>query len=523
MPLALVTLDRVDVRLSGARILSEVSLELRRGEGLAVVGVSGSGKSTLLRLIRGELWPHPASRGRRLFHDADGASESPIGVRERFTLVAPEAQDAYVRRDWDLPVEAVIRSGFFDAPYPAERATAAQAARVREVAELLGVSALLPRSILELSRGEARRVLLARALAPAPELLVLDEACDGLDARAREAFLGHVSAVLHRGTAVVMATHRPAEIVPEIRRVVVLEGGRIVREESRAELLRGVDPDRDRHRMAAHPERGAAAGGAKSRDDRGASRLRLQASGKRTGDHEVSPEARGLRPVPSPLFSLSSVTVLVDGRAVLTDLSFSVHPGEQLALVGPNGAGKSTLLRLLAGEEQPARGTITRLDLGRRASALELRGRVGLVSPELQARHRFDAIGEDVVLSGFAGTIGLAEAPSAEQRDAAAAVLARLGVASLARRHLLSLSYGELRKLLLARALAPGPVALLLDEPLAGLDAASRAWVLEVVQEACARGAAVVAVSHHADELPAGTRRVGTLDGGRLVRWVGGP
>ena len=100
---------------------------------------------------------------------------------------------------------------------------------------------------------------------------------------------------------------------------------------------------------------------------------------------------------------------------------------------------------------------------------------------------------------------------------------ARLGVASLARRHLLSLSYGELRKLLLARALAPGPVALLLDEPLAGLDAASRAWVLEVVQEACARGAAVVAVSHHADELPAGTRRVGTLGRGRLVRWVGGP
>ncbi len=224
MPLALVTLDRVDVRLSGARLLSDVSLELRRGDGLAVVGASGSGKSTLLRLIRGELWPHPASRGRRLFHGADGASESPIGVRERFTLVAPEAQDAYVRRDWDLPVEAVIRSGFFDAPYPAERATAAQAARVREVAELLGVSPLLRRSILELSRGEARRVLLARALAPDPELLVLDEACDGLDARAREAFLGHVSAVLHRGTAVVMATHRPEEIVPEIRRVVVLEG-----------------------------------------------------------------------------------------------------------------------------------------------------------------------------------------------------------------------------------------------------------------------------------------------------------
>jgi molybdate transport system ATP-binding protein len=519
VPLALVTLDRVDVRLSGARLLSEVSLELRRGEGSRSSGRAGPAS-------RRSCGSSAASCGRTrraaaaIFHGADGASD-PIGVRERFTLVAPEAQDAYVRRDWDLPVEAVIRSGFFDAPYPAERATAAQAARVREVAELLGVSPLLRRSILELSRGEARRVLLARALAPDPKLLVLDEPCDGLDARAREAFLGHVSAVLRRGTAVVMATHRPEEIVPEIARVVVLEGGRIVRR-SRVRISSAPDRDRNRHRKAAHPERSAAEGGAKSRDDPDpeASGLRGQASGKRTGDHGVSPEARGLRPVPSPLFSLSEVTVLVEGRAVLSDLSFSVAPGEQLALVGPNGAGKSTLLRLLAGEEQPARGTITRLDLGPHASALELRGRVGLVSPELQARHRFDATGEDVVLSGFAGTIGLAEEPSAGERAAAAAVLARLGIAPLAPRHLLSLSYGELRKLLVARALAPHPAALLLDEPLAGLDAASRDWILVAVEEACARGTSAVAVSHHADELPRGVRRIGQLDGGRLVRWV---
>ncbi|WP_242361733.1 MULTISPECIES: ATP-binding cassette domain-containing protein [Anaeromyxobacter] len=490
MPTPLVTLDRVDVRLSGAVLLAGVSVAIRRGEGLAVVGPSGSGKSTLLRLLRGELWPHPASAGRRLFHGPEGESESPIGVRERFTLVAPEAQDAYVRHDWDLPVEAVIRSGFSDAPYPAERATPAQRARIGEVAALLGVAPLLGRSILELSRGEARRVLLARALAPDPELLVLDEACDGLDARAREAFLAHVSEVLRRGTAVVMATHRPDEIVPEIARVVVMEAGRVVREESRTAFLGGLD--------CAAPAPAPAP------------------TSTSTSTPTSTPTATPTR----TLFSLSDVTVLVEGRAVLRDVTFTVAPGEQLAIVGPNGAGKSTLLRLLAGEEQPARGTVARLDLGTRASAPELRGRIGVVSPELQARHRFDATGEELVLSGFAGTIGLAVPPSESEREAARVELARLGIGSLAHRHLLTLSYGELRKLLLARALAPRPEALLLDEPLAGLDAGSRAWVLAVLAEACADGAGLLAVSHHADELPPGVRRVGLLEEGRIIRWT---
>jgi molybdate transport system ATP-binding protein len=480
VPRPLVTLDRVDVRLSGAALLSGVSLAVGAGEGLGILGPSGSGKSTLLRLLRGDLWPHPASAGRRLFHGEDGAFESPIGARERFALVAPEQQDAYVRHDWDLPAEAVIRSAFSDAIFPAERATPAQAARVKEVAERLGIAPLLGRSILELSRGEGRRVLLARALATAPDLLLLDEALDGLDAAARAAFLALVSRVLAGGTAVVMATHREEELVRGIRRVLVLDRGRIVEERAR-------DLGRDGPSSCSGAEPGSASG--------------------------PRPGARRPRRL---VFDVRGVTVRVDGRDVLRGLDFQLRAGERVAIVGPNGAGKSTFLRLLAGEEQPAAGTVLRLDLGARAAAFELRGRVGLVSPELQARHRFDATGEQVVLSGFRGTIGLAEDPSPDERARAAAALARLGIAALASRHLLTLSYGELRKLLLARALAPAPEVLLLDEPLAGLDPAARAWTLAAVEEASARGAAVVAVTHHEDELPHALDRRLSLSDGRL-------
>ena len=487
----LVTLDRVDVRLAGATLLAAASLEVRAGEGLAVVGPSGSGKSTLLRLLRGDIWPHPASAGRRLFHGADGPSESPIGARERFALVAPEAQDAYVRHDWDLPVEAVIRSGLFDAVFPPEAATASQAARVREAAELLGVGHLLGRSVLALSRGEARRVLLARALAPRPELLLLDEPCDGLDAHARSAFLEHVSGVLRRGTAVVLATHREEEIVPEIRTVVEVNEGRI-----RARARDGA-PDGD-HDPTRSRSRSRSTSTSTSRLDR---------------DHAADPRR--------VLFSISNATVLVGGRAVLSGIDFTLHAGERVAVLGSNGAGKSTFLRLLAGEEQPASGVVRRLDLGERAAAFELRGRVGVVSPELQARHRFDATGEAVVLSGFQGTIGLADEPTPGQRARARETMARLGIAHLGARHLLTLSYGELRKLLVARALAPGPEALLLDEPLAGLDAASRGWIIRTLARGRDAGAALVTVTHHADELPPGIERVLSLEDGRLRQPAG--
>jgi molybdate transport system ATP-binding protein len=523
VPRPLVTLDRVDVRLSGATLLDGVSLEVRAGEGLGVVGPSGSGKSTLLRLLRGDLWPHPASAGRRLFHGADGAWESPIGARERFALVAPEQQDAYVRHEWDLRAEAVVRSGFFDAVFPAEDATPAQAARVGDVARTLGIAPLLERSILELSRGEGRKVLLARALAPDPELLLLDEATDGLDAEARASFLALVSRVLRGGTAVVMATHREEEIPPEIARVVVLEAGTVVetRAPRGAPSLWPSPPGAARGRGESPALRGRRSSSlplspVQSRGERAGERGR--------GDAALSPrslrssaESAGQRGPAAPvLFHVRNATVRVDGRDVLRDLDFTLRRGERVAVVGPNGAGKSTFLRLLAGDEQPASGTVDRLDLGPRADAFELRGRIGVVSPELQARHRFDASGEDVVLSGFDGTVGLAAPPSGARRVAAARTLARLGITALASRHLLTLSYGELRKLLLARALAPAPEVLLLDEPLAGLDPGARAWMLDAVEEACAGGAAVVAVTHHDDELPRGIERRLALEAGRL-------
>ncbi len=476
----LVVLDRASVTLGGAAVLREVTLTLRAGDRWAVVGANGSGKSTLLRLLRGDQWLDPFLLGRRAFIGPDGeSSASHIGWRERVALVGPEGQDAYARADLDQPVEAVIRSGLDGERYPVLPATPQRAALVTRAAAALGVERLLGRQLLTLSRGEARRVLVARALAPAPEVLLLDEVCDGLDASGRAGLLARLTAVGASGVTVVTATHREEEIFGGVTRVVRLEGGRVV-------------------------EGGEGRTGPSSRRARAG---RSVAESRPTGHRASGPVQ----------FDLRDVTVLVDGRPVLDRVTWSVRTGEAWGITGPNGAGKSTLLRLLSGEEQPATGTIDRLDLGRRADADQLRPRLGLVSPELQARHRLEASGEAVVLSGHLGTVGLAEAPSPARRAAAAALLGRLGLAPLCQRGFLTCSYGEQRLLLLARALVAGPEVLLLDEPFAGLSPEARLALSETLAGLQAQGTTLLLVSHHEDELVGLATRRARLEAGRFT------
>jgi len=181
--------------------------------------------------------PHPASRGRRLYHFPDGPSESPIGARERIAFVSAEAQDAYERREWNVRVEDVVRTGFAGGVWVTEPLSADEERRVDEAIDLLGIGHLRMESILEVSTGEARKALLARALAPRPRVLLLDEFCNGLDAGSRHALLEAVSRIARSGTPIVFATHRHDEIVPEVTHAAVLESGRIVRVELATAML----------------------------------------------------------------------------------------------------------------------------------------------------------------------------------------------------------------------------------------------------------------------------------------------
>ncbi|UZP68634.1 ATP-binding cassette domain-containing protein [Desulfovibrio mangrovi] len=219
-----------------------------------------------------------------------------------------------------------------------------------------------------------------------------------------------------------------------------------------------------------------------------------------------------------PLVALGHCTVSftrhVTGTATVTKavdrLDWTLHRGQHWAIIGPNGAGKSTLLRLIRGEQRPDQtdgGSVTWcLDGVTETTPLAVRKRIAIVSSEMQehyVRQQWKLTGEELLLTGYFDSPLLYESPSEPQREEAMQLACTLGVQHLLDMQLPAMSQGQLRKLLVARALVNSPAIIVLDEVCEGLDQTARAEVLETIDKAAALGATILFASHRLDELPA--------------------
>ncbi|MFT3789878.1 MAG: ATP-binding cassette domain-containing protein [Rudaea sp.] len=210
-----------------------------------------------------------------------------------------------------------------------------------------------------------------------------------------------------------------------------------------------------------------------------------------------------------PLLELDDAHLMRGGNEVLRGLSLRIEPGQHSAIVGPNGAGKSSLVRMIHRDDYPLAhddGRPPMRILGRtRSDVFELRKHLGIVSGDLQQR----LIGEDLVdaldavISGFFAShvLSFNHEVSEDMRAAARGALERLGAAHLAHRRFATLSTGEARRVLIARALVHDPGALLLDEPTAGLDFVARRTLLESLRGLARGGTTLILVTHHLEEI----------------------
>jgi molybdate transport system ATP-binding protein len=204
------------------------------------------------------------------------------------------------------------------------------------------------------------------------------------------------------------------------------------------------------------------------------------------------------------LVKLSRVDLYVDYRPVLRDLDWQLRRGEHWAVYGANGAGKSSFLKLLYGDLSPSLGgRIERAGFPKGTPIAEWKRSVGYVSPELQSDYAVNVSVFDLVASGRYASIGLVDEATAADRRAAAHWLRFFGLLSVAKRRPRELSYGQLRRALIARALAADARILLLDEPLTALDPAQRAIMKRLLERLMKQLTLIIAV-HHAEDLPRG-------------------
>ncbi|GAC1309049.1 MAG: molybdate ABC transporter ATP-binding protein ModF [Steroidobacteraceae bacterium] len=476
-----ITLHGASVQRGDKWVLRDVSLDLHPGERWALLGGNGAGKTQLLKLLAADVWPtperaHPPAEARTYRLGANRVDT--IEAKPRIAYVGAELQDKYARYGWDLPVHDLLLTGLHRTDLVLQPATAAQCGQVDRMLHLCGLWRLRARRLLSLSYGQKRLALLARSLIQEPDWLLLDELYNGLDATYRRRTDALLDRARRNGQSWVASAHRAADIPRGTQRLAELRAGTMIarRRLARADL-RGLTARANERRSAPRP-------------------VTVGATARFGVEDTV------------PLIDVTGADLFVDYRRVLRGVNWQLRRGEHWAIFGANGAGKSSFLKMLYGDLSPAfGGRIERCGCPTGTPIEQWKRRIGYVSSELQTDYRVSVPLVDLVASGRYASIGLHAAPTAADKRAARRWLEFFALTALSGRTPRELSYGELRRALIARALVAAPLALLLDEPLTGLDPQQRATMKDLLERLMRRHITVVMAVHHPEDLPRGIDR----------------
>lgn len=441
--------------------LDGVTLEVRRGDFIALFGRSGSGKSTLLRCLKPSLTPAGNMSGEIIF-DGEPITEMPHSdetAKIGFLLQDPENQIvtdkvwhelAFGPESLGIPTDEIRR-------------------RVAETASFFGIGGWFHSDTSALSGGQKQLLSLAAVMVMRPEILILDEPTSRLDPiAANELFLALVRVNRELGTTVIMTEHRLDEALTAATMAVVIDDGKILAEGTPADVARKI-ADGDvgsgtRALRAALP--------AYMRIGEGSVRAARELVGGLASENrlftlpEKKERARG-----DVVLSAENISFAYGDRQVVLDLTLDIRRGEITALVGGNGSGKTTTLRLLAGLLQPQSGLVTK------------KAKTATLPQEPRALFTKNTLRDE--LADISG-----------DEDKLAETIHICGLGGLLDRHPYDLSGGETQRAGIAMLLLTGADILLLDEPTKGTDAGFRDEFGRLLGRLADEGKAILIVSH---------------------------
>jgi len=445
--------------------LQDINWQIESGQHWVITGANGSGKSALVATLAGY--------GEKIAGTSEGSVEA-------VALVSFEAQAALIERERkkdDADILDVISVGTAVHEILAEGDTNANI--VKDLVEKFALNYLLDRPFRALSTGETRKILLIQALASEPQLLLLDEPFDGLDADTL-AMLQQYLAKLSNTVNIVMVLNRSDEIPDFITHLGYMRNATLAHSVARA-------------------------------DESGYREL-FQLLHLKTSDLRIPPTAdsstQALLNPDQPLVVLSDICVKYDQLKVLQNFNWRIDTGQHWQLCGPNGSGKTAILSLITGDHPQCYSNdifVFGFQRGNGESIWQIKQFIGYVSTALQWEYRVGTSLRNVIVSGFYDSIGLYSKATDKQRQIADQWLALLGMQDRADQSFNKLSFGDQRLLLIARAMVKHPPLLILDEPCLGLDDINRQLVLALIEKICAAGlSTVLYVNHHSEDTIAG-------------------
>ncbi|MCX6651380.1 MAG: ATP-binding cassette domain-containing protein [Methanomassiliicoccales archaeon] len=225
----------------------------------------------------------------------------------------------------------------------------------------------------------------------------------------------------------------------------------------------------------------------------------------------------------SPIIEMHNMRVTKGSAILLKGVDLTIREGERLVVLGPNGSGKSSLIKTMMGEHRhdtSVEGAFVKLRGTDLWNLFDVRKAFGLVSAELQTDFTRDMECLDVVVSGFFGSLGTnrSQEVSPKMTERAMTNLASIGSEHLAERRFHTLSTGEARRVLMARALVNSPVALILDEPMSSLDLIGKQLVRQAIRSLAQQGRTLVLVTHDPSDIVPEMDRVVMVKDGTIFR-----